>query len=248
MFGMKKYFTAGQGASKRSDLLSGLFVISMLAALVVNVGSLKAQAVSNGSGGGAWSSSSTWGDSKPDVGVNVIIAAGDSVYTSGAVNCQSLTIQPGAKLVVNTGALTITGDFSIGANAWFYDDYTMKAWPSTLGTYTIDPASNFALMGSGASTIGSQTADSTFGNVYILRSGVTCSANLTIQGNLTINYNSTSSAFRGIGAGVRDSTGATSLTHHVMGNVYLITGILSAVDGSKNNVRDYFANELRLEH
>lgn len=237
MIRRKKYFTVGRGPGKRFSIFSRLFVLSVLAALVVNVGSIKAQPISsNGSGGGAWSSSGTWNNGVPGASDDVIIVAGDSVYTGGAVSCHSLTIQPGAKLAVNTGALTMTGDFSIGADAWFYDNYTMKAWPNNAASYTIDPASNFALMGSGASTLGSQSADSTFGNVYILRSGVSCSANLTIQGDLTLNYNSTSSAFRGISATVRDSVGTTNFTHHVMGNVHLITGILSAVDGDKNGV------------
>lgn len=237
MIRRKTHFVMSGGTSRKFFISSQLMALFLAAAFLVDVSSVTAQGTSsNGYGGGAWSSSGTWNNGVPGQSDDVIIVTGDSVYTSAAVSCKSLTIQPGAKLVVNTGALTMTGDFSIGANAWFYDNYTMKAWPNSAASYTIDPASNFVLMASGASTLGSQSADSTFGNVYILRSGVTCSANLTIQGDLTINYNSTSSAFRGMGAGVRDSTGVTSLTHHVLGNVYLITGILSAVDGSKNDV------------
>ena len=226
-----------KGVFKRALICFQLLVPTIAVVFLFGAGRAAGQAVSTGSnaGGGAWSSSSTWsGTTEPGVGVDVTIVTGDSIYTTGAATCRSLTIQPGAKLLVSSGALTVTGDFSIGAGAWFYDNYTMKAWPNNATSYTIDPASNFALEGSGASTLGSQSADSTFGNVYILRSGVSCSANLTILGNLTINYNSTTSAFRGISAGVRDTTGMASFTHNVKGNVYLITGILSAVDGDKN--------------
>jgi hypothetical protein len=218
----------------------GIWSLLVFVLFVVNTHSIFAQAVSSGSNqnGGAWSSASTWsGTTQPGAGVDVTIVTGDSVYTTGAVTCQSLTIQPGAKLVVNVGALTITGGFTIGAGAWFYDNYSMKAWPNNASSYTIDPASNFVVMGSGPSTFGTQSADSTFGSVYILKSGVTCGANLMIQGNLTINYGSTSSAFRGITGTTVDSVGTATFTHHVMGNVYLITGLWSAVDGNNNTSR-----------
>jgi hypothetical protein len=189
---------------------------------------------SKGSGGGSWSTSSTWSTGSIPTGSNdVIIAAGDSVYTSGVVSCRGLIIRPGAKLVLNTGKLHMNGDFSIGPNAWFYDNDSLDAWPDSASSYDADPTSNFVIMSNGGSNLGTQTADSVFGNVYVLRSGVSCGANLTIEGNLTINYNSTSSAFRGISATIKNNVGITSLTHHVMGNVYLITGIWSAVDGDK---------------
>lgn len=233
---------SGVFASIQTEAVTGsakvawLPVTAMFLLFMVSANPAAAQpVVSNGIGGGAWSSGPTWiGGSVPGSSDDVVIASNDSVYTAGAISCHSLTIQPGAKLAVNIGALTVTGDFSIGAGAWFYNNYTMRAWPNNAMSYTIDSTSNFVLMASGSSNIGSQRADSAFGNVYILRSGVTCSANLTIKGDLILNYNSTSSAFRGISPTVRDSIGASSLTHRVFGNVRVITGIWSAVDGNNN--------------
>ncbi|HUI29606.1 MAG TPA: T9SS type A sorting domain-containing protein [Candidatus Acidoferrales bacterium] len=228
----EKHFTMSEGALER------FFVIFQLSALVLlfQAGSIMAQPISsNGTGGGAWGSSSTWagGSPAPGPGNDVTIVTGDSVYTSGPVSCASLTIQPGAKLALNVGKLTMTGDFSIGANAWFYDNDSLKAWPDNATSYTIDAASNFAVMGASAATLGSQSADSTFGNVYILARtpGLSFSANLTIKGDLIISDNTTSNAIRGISPSVRDNTGESLLTHHVMGNVRVIFGILSAVDG-----------------
>lgn len=236
-----KHIDIRGGGIKKGFIFSQLLVLMLAAAFLVGTGSARAQAISSSgsnTGGGAWNTGSTWtGGTAPTSSNDVTIVTGDSVYTTAAVSCRSLTIQPGAKLVVNTGSLTMTGDFAIGANAWFYDNYSMKAWPSNATSYTIDPASNFVLMASGPSNLGTQTADSTFGSVYILKSGVTCSANLNIQGDLTINYGSTSSAFRGITGSTVDSIGTASLTHHVHGNVYLITGLWSAVDGNNNNSR-----------
>ena len=227
---------AGRARTEGEFSFGSWIPVAILTFMVFGASSVFGQVDSSkGSGGGAWSSGSTWSTGSVPTGSNdVIIAAGDSVYTSGAVSCRGLTIRPGAKLALYTGKPHMNGDFSIGATAWFYDSDSLDAWPDSASSYDIDPTSNFVVMANGGSNLGSQSSDSVFGNVYVFRSGVSCGANLTIEGDLTINYNSTSSAFRGISATIKNNVGITSLTHHVMGNVYLITGILSAVDGDKN--------------
>ncbi len=210
--------------------------VVLVVGLVFGANQAFAQFVTNGTGGGAWTSTTTWvGGTVPPSNASVTIASNDSVWTnlSGYVSCGGLTIQSGAKLNVIGSGIQMTGDFAIDAGATYINNTdSAKAWPAGAASYTIDPKSTFELGNAGNGTLGWSQSDSTFGNVIIepnVAGGVTCGANLTIQGNLTVNVGQ-GKVFRGISAGVYTSTGATSFVHHVMGNATVISGNWSAVD------------------
>ncbi len=196
----------------------------------------EAQYVTNGTGGGVWTSGTTWsGGQVPPSGSSVTIAANDSVWTNigGLVNCGDLDIQSGAKLNVLGEGIQMNGAFTIEAGARYINNTdSAKAWPAGASGYSIAPTSTFELGNTGNSTLGWNQSDSLFGNVVIdpnASGGVTCGANLTIQGDLTVNV-AKGSYFRGISVGVYTSTGATNFVHHVMGNVTVLGGNLAAVD------------------
>ncbi len=212
-------------------------------AAFVTAATASAQAVyySNGTGGGNWMSTSTWKGSPttpPDSLDNVYISTGDSVYTNptATVGSNNLEIQSGAILTVlgstAGGGITVKGSFTIDKDGWFYNAYSsLTGWPSNATSYSIDPASNYVLTPASSSTLGSNSADSTFGNVIILRtSGTSAGANLTIQGNLIIESGSTGPVFRGIDVSTAPSPSET-FVHHIMGNVDIISGTLAAADG-----------------
>ncbi len=218
-------------------------VVPMVLVFLFEAGLANAQIYSTGSNanGAPWISPSTWvGGVVPDSTADVVIVSGDSIYTNptAAVKCASIDIQSGAKLSVlggtSGGGITVKGSFTIEANAWFYNGYSSETgWPNNAASYIIDPASNYVLTGAGSSTFGSNSADSTFGNVYILTrtTGVSGGANLTILGNLSINTGGTGTTVRGINATTAAGPSGPSLVHHVKGNAYLISGVWSAVDG-----------------
>ncbi|HEY9167668.1 MAG TPA: T9SS type A sorting domain-containing protein [Candidatus Kryptonia bacterium] len=241
MFGMKNRYSTLIAGTARSfyEYLLFSFAIAALA-VVICARPASAQITSNGTGGGLWTSTSTWaGGVVPDSTYDVVIAVGDSVYTisSTRVTANNIEIQSGAKLNVlggsSGGTFGVAGAFTIDAGAWFYNsNSSLTGWPNGATAYNIDAASTYVLTAAGSSTVGSSQADSTFGN-YIdnkTNGGTSCGANLTIKGDLTIMTGSTSNTFRGISATTAASAGPT-LTHHVMGNVKLITGVWSAVDG-----------------
>ena len=225
-----------KGSAGYFAYLSAAFVLTMLLAASPS----RAQITSNGTGGGAWTSTATWnGGVVPDSTVDVVIAAGDSVYTSTSarVTAGNLDIQSGGKLNVlggsSGGSLGVLGALTVESGAWFYNsNSSLTGWPSGASGYIIDPASNYMLTSAGSSTIGSNQADSTFGNYYDYKAngGTSCGANLTILGDLIINTGSTSNTLRGISATTAASAG-NLLVHHVTGNATLITGVWSAVDG-----------------
>ncbi len=195
-----------------------------------------AQFVTNGTGGGAWTSTSTWaGGQVPPSNADVTIAANDSVWTNigGVVACGGLDIQSGAKLNVIGSGIQMSGAFTIESGALYINNTdSSKAWPAGATGYTIDPQSTFELGNGGNSTLGWNQSDSLFGNVVIdpnAAGGISCGANLTIQGNLTINAGQ-GKVFRGISAGVATSQGVTGFVMHVMGNATVISGNWSAVD------------------
>ncbi len=217
------------------------FVILAAALAVTGTNAVAQTITSNGTGGGPWASTNTWvGGVIPDsLNCNqVIIVSGDSVSTNpiALVSCPDLDIQSGAKLTVfgpsTSGAgLRVKGAFTIEANAWFFNSYSsLTGWPANAASYSIAPTSNYVLTGTGSSTLGSSSSDSLFGNVYVLKSGSSCDANLTIQGNLTINTGAQGNTFRGIDVGSARN-GIFTLVHHVEGDVQVISGQWSCVDG-----------------
>ncbi len=232
-----KSFRGGIVALERIVSLKWMPVLMLAFGVLLSSNPAAAQFVSNGTGGGAWTSATTWAGSGgvPPSNGNVTIAANDSVWTSlsALVQCGSLDIQSGAKLNVIGYGIVMSGAFSIEAGALYINNTdSAKAWPAGGTGYTINPTSTFELGNGGNSTLGWSKSDSTFGNVVIdanAAGGISCGANLTIQGNLTINAGQ-GKVFRGLSAGVSTSTGATSLVHHVMGNVTVVSGNWSAVD------------------
>jgi len=211
-------------------------ILMLITGLLLGSRSTLAQFASNGTGGGAWTSASTWaGGQVPPPNANVTIAANDSVWTNigGVVTCGGLDIQSGAKLNVLGSGIQMSGPFTIEAGAKYINNTdSARAWPAGATVYTIDPQSTFELGNAGSSTLGWSRSDSTFGNVIIdpnAAGGITCGANLTIQGNLIINAGQ-GKVFRGISAGIASSQGVTAFVHHVMGNVTVVSGNWSAVD------------------
>ena len=232
--------SVGPGEFRRS--VSKVWIATLILTSMVLFSSTWAVAqtiTSNGTGGGLWSVAATWsGGVVPDSTncTQVIIASGDSVATNptGLVSCNSIDIQSGAKLNVlgsTTGSgIRVKGTFTIEANAWFYNGCSsLTGWPNNAAGYTIDPQSNYVLLSGGSSSLGSNSADSTFGNVYDFKSACTCGANLTINGNLVMNTGASGNTLRGMGLADAQK-GIYSLVHHVKGNVDVITGQWSCVD------------------
>ncbi|MBI5475257.1 MAG: T9SS type A sorting domain-containing protein [Ignavibacteriales bacterium] len=188
----------------------------------------------NGLGGGNWDSTSTWqGGAIPSSVDDVVIAAGDSVNIRSSIttsiNVNSLTIQTGAKVAnsfsVAPVALTISGMFIIDSAGWYYaNSSSATSWPLS-GGYSIHPASNYVQTASGSSTIGA-AGRATFGNLINAKagSGSTCAVDLTVIGNLTIQTGASGTTFRG----TYRTNG--NLTHHVHGDVKVISGQWVAVD------------------
>jgi hypothetical protein len=198
-------------------------------------GEMFAQAIrSNGTGGGNWDSTATWqGGAVPASVDDVIIVSGDSVNIrssiTSSINVNSLTIQPNAKLVnsfsVSPVALTVSGMFSIDSAAWYYSNSSSStSWPLSAG-YSIHRASNYVQTSLGSSTIGAE-GRATFGNLINAKtgSGSTCATSLTILGNLTVQTGASGTTFRG----TYRTNG--NLTHHVYGDVKVISGQWVAVD------------------
>lgn len=199
-------------------------IIIGLVLTVVNVAILSASIQSNGTGGGSWTATTTWqGGVVPGASDDVFINAGDSVNIPSAVSCSNLTILSNGKLATgtSTNTVTITNNFTIQANAWYYNSSSSSSFPGA--TRTIDNASNYVHIGS--STVGS-AGNATFGNLIMMRagSGTTAGTNLTINGDLIMNNTATGATFRG----TNSSFG--SQTHTVMGNVVVNGGQWSCID------------------
>jgi len=208
--------------------------------LVLNTTNWGAQIYSNGTGGGDWDQTTTWqGGVVPTSSDDVIIVSGDSVNvpstTAANIDVVYLTIQSNAKLAnsINTSgvSLSVTDEFAIGSNGWYYGNgSTVTTWPSA-GSYSIDNASYYVQTGNGSSTIG-QSGRATFGNFINAKtsSGSVCGADLTIYGNLIVSTGSTGTTFRGT-----NSTIGVNQTHHVYGDVYVISGQWVATDAPGTN-------------
>ncbi len=211
--------------------------LSLAICFFLGINSAKAQYTTNGTGGGAWTSGTTWqGGQVPPAGSDVTIASNDSVWTSlsAQTGCGALDIQSGAKLNVLGQGIVMTGAFSIGAGAMYINNTdSAKAWPAGASGYTIDPTSTFILGPSGNATLGWNQSDSTFGNVIIEQnsnsSGPACGANLTIEGNLTVAVGQ-GDYFRGIAVSAAASAGVTGFVHQVKGSVTVVSGNWAAVD------------------
>ncbi len=186
---------------------------------------------SNGKGGGDWNSASTWaGGVLPDSTSYVVVLSTDSVSVgpSDAANCENLTLLAGGRLA-DSGPLTVTGTFSLLPNARYYNNNpSVPSFPRA-GIYNIDPQSYYIHASGAGSVIGAAGYDSTFGNVIVIRSGTACGVDLTVEGNLTVNTGGSDSVFCATGTSVN-----RSLNHTVKGDVSVISGAISCVDGASD--------------
>lgn len=185
----------------------------------------------NGTGGGDWNSTATWaGGVVPDTSDYVVILGGDSVTVSGVdtARCGDLNILSTGKLN-GFGPMVVKGMLSLLPNAWYYNSNSKAPSFPVAASYDISPQGNYVHTSSAGSTLGSAGYDSIFGNVIVLKSGTTCGANLTINGNLIINTGGASSNFRATNASVN-----RSLTQTVKGNVSIISGQWACVDGGND--------------
>ena len=185
----------------------------------------------NGSGGGDWKSTSTWfGGVVPDTTDYVAIMPGDSVTIAATDTARTndFTILSGAKLN-DSGKMIIKGMLTLLPNSWFYNGNPNVPSLPHAAAYSVESSSYYVHTNNAGSKLGSAGYDSTFGNVIMLRSGTTCGASLTINGNLVINTGGATNTFR-----ATDVSIDRSLTETVKGNVSVISGQWSCVDGGSN--------------
>ncbi len=184
---------------------------------------------SNGTGGGAWESASTWeGQAVPGENDDVFIKSGDSVIVAAATSCSNLTVMSGGKFVSPAlDSVQVKNAVILEPSSTFYNASSKPTLPGIIRM--IDPASTVVHMGSG--TIGGP-GNSEFGNLVIQKnSGVTTAVDLTIYGDLTIK-NGAGQVFRG--ANQPEKLG--SHTHTIYGNVYILEGVWSCVDVGGNDI------------
>jgi hypothetical protein len=181
---------------------------------------------SNGSGGGAWNSGSTWqGGVVPGEASDVLIAGTDSVYTLVEVTCNSLTLLSGAKFATGLDPLVIAGLVEVESDAYFYN---RAATPTLPGSEVLLDAGSYVVH-SGSGTVGGAT-NSVYGNLIIQRNeGVSASADLLIMGDLIVNMAASNVVFRGARF---PTTG--SQTHTVLGDVYIYRGTFACIDVGEN--------------
>src|ERR1035441_7901589 len=127
------------------------------------------------------------------------------------------------------GSLT-PGAFTLASGSWWYAAYgSATKLPSGFGTYSIDPNSNWVFTSAASSTL-INGLPALYGNVFVFKqgaifAGATTITSINIQGNLTINNLSGTSAVKGA-----NNKSSVATTIHVGGNVYIISGVLSGVD------------------
>ncbi len=103
------------------------FVLIVLGTLL-GIGAASAQISSNGTGGGDWSTGTTWSGGVVPTGTdNVVIQGSDAVTVSAAVSCANLTMNAGTKI-------TISGAFALPGTSWNLD-------PTSTVEYTAVPSS-----------------------------------------------------------------------------------------------------------
>jgi hypothetical protein len=197
-------------------------------------------------GGALWTTGSTWDKGTvPGTTDNVVIANGDLVVgPSASTNVVSLTVKTGgmlcqkADLPSNT---TTPGTFTLEAGSYWYAAYSSATKvPGGYLTYNIDPASNWVITSIASSTL-INAAPALYGNLTVYKGGSILvgltgltnpltSDNIYIQGNLTIDDGSATSAVKGT-----NTKSDPSNIIHVGRNVYIKTGILSGVDAVVQN-------------
>lgn len=202
----------------KKSLIIALFSMSYLSAQTI---------FSNGTGGGVWSSASTWlGGVVPNVNNDVVISGGDSVSTTIGAICRTLSVYSNGRFATSVDTVYIAQTLTLEADAWFYNQTTNPKLPGN--DYVLDPQSYVVHIGSG--TVGG-VGNLEFGNLVIQRNaGCVPAGNLIVHGNLIINNSASNVVFRG----VRPASG--SLTHTVEGDVIIYRGIFSCIDVGANDL------------
>jgi hypothetical protein len=182
---------------------------------------------SNGTGGGLWSSPSTWlSGTVPDINSDVVIASGDSVYTTAGAVCRNLTVFSDGKFSTTIDTVHIGQTLTLESHAWFYNNTDRPKLPGN--DFILDPQSYVVHAGSG--TVGG-TGNLEFGNLVIRRSaGTVPGGNLVVLGDLIVENTAYNVVFRG----VRPASG--SLTHTVEGNLYIYKGTFACIDVGDNSL------------
>ncbi len=202
------------------------FLIGVL--IFYSAGLITAQTIfSNGTGGGLWSSASTWqGGVVPGVNNDVVIVGGDSVFTGTGARCNNLTLFAGAKVATSVDSVQVVNTLHVEDEAIFYNSANPRL-PG--GVIILEPASTVVHIGSG--TLGGPGND-VFGNLVIQRlEGCTPIVELFIQGDLVINNFAANVVFRG----ARPPT-TGSQRHTVLGDVLVLRGTLSCIDVGDNSM------------
>ncbi len=209
--------------------MKNLVALILMILLGCSYSSFAQMIYSNGAGGGAWESQSTWeGGAVPSENDDVFIKSGDSVIVAMATSCSNLTVMSGGKFVSPAlDSVQVKNAVILEANSTFYNASSKPVLPGSIRM--VDPASTVVHMGSG--TVGGP-GNSEFGNLVIQKSsGVTAAVDLTIYGDLIIN-NTAGQVFRG--ANQPEKVG--SHTHTIYGNVYILQGVWSCVDVGGNDI------------
>ena len=186
-------------------------------------------------GGGFWADATTWQEgSAPTAADDAIILNGDLVKVNASANAVNLTVQTGGMVWQGAG-VTGTGTFTLASGSWWYAAYgSATKLPQGFVTYSIDPNSNWVFtLAASSSLINSLPA--LYGNAFVFKTGCIFAAstavnNINIQGNLTINNGTATSAVKGA-----NNKSDTAVVIHVGGNVNIISGILSGVDAVVQN-------------
>jgi hypothetical protein len=181
---------------------------------------------SNGTGGGLWSSGSTWlGGVVPNANSDVVIAGGDSVYTLVGAVCNNLTLYNGGIFATSVDTVGVASTLTLEDGSTFYNKTTNPRVPGQ--ERILEP--NSTVVHSGSGTIGGVGND-VFGNLVIQRAeGCTPATSLLIQGNLIINNSANNVVFRG----ARPPTTGSQI-HTILGDVHVLKGILSCIDVGDN--------------
>jgi hypothetical protein len=231
-------------------LFLSLFIIgfvstqALIASTVYSAGTLTGGSVTKAgvrTGGGLWTATTTWaGGVVPLATDDVVIVSGDLVYNSAATTVANLTIQSNATFCQGAG-VTGTGTFTMASGSWWYGAYgSATKLPGGFVTYAIDAASNWVICSNASSTL-INGIPAIYGNLTVYKSGSIlvgatgltsnlAGVQINIQGNLTIDNGSATSAVKGA-----NTKSDPSNVIHVGGNVTIISGILTGVDAVTQN-------------
>lgn len=228
-------------------------ILTLLLMICVGLTTYAATKTSNGTGGGTWSTGSSWvGGSAPAAGDDVIIAAGDLITVSGS----SITRNTGTTLTVNgtlrnQNGITLSGTASMIVSSSGTYEHAING--GTIPTATWQSGSTCNITGIQGSTPSglSQSFHHVIWNCTSQSSSIGLAGNLkTINGDLTITstssttsrdlrFASTQTATIQIGGNLiinggrlAFSSSTATVTVNVAGNVTVSSGGLYFQDGN----------------